>query len=52
MALLFPIGKVFYTFGIFLNPISTLTTWLTVKCFWFLSVLDGQEIFYNSFGIM
>ena len=52
IALLFPVGKVlFIPLAILINPISTLTTWLLLNAFGFYSVLDGQEIFYNSFGI-
>ena len=37
--------------AIIINPISTIFTWLLLNAFGFYSVIDGQEIFYNNYGI-
>ena len=49
---LFPLSKVlFIPLAILLTPFSTFFTWLLLNTFGFLSVMRGQEIFYNNSGI-
>ncbi len=52
IALIFPLSKIlFIPLATIINPLSTLFTWLSLNAFGFYSVINGQEIFYNSTGI-
>ena len=52
ISLLIPITKIlFIPLSIIITPVSVLFTWLTLNAFGFRSVMNGQEIFYNSPGV-
>ena len=52
ISLLLPISKIlFIPLSILITPFSVLFTWLTLNIFGFRSVVNGQEIFYNSPGV-
>ena len=52
ISFLFPISKIlFIPLSIIITPLSTLITWLVLNAFGFSSLLNGQEIYYNTPGI-
>lgn len=52
ISLLLPITKVlFIPLSIIFSPLSSFFTWLLLNTFGFVSVIKGQEIFYNDSGI-
>ena len=52
ISLLFPFSKVlFIPLSIIISPISTFLTWLVLNTFGVMSVMKGQEIFYNNSAI-
>ena len=52
ISFLLPITKgLFIPLSIIFSPLSSFFTWLLLNAFGFMSVLKGQEIFYNNSGI-
>ena len=52
ISFLFAISKIlFIPLSIIITPLSTVITWLVLNAFGFYSLLNGQEIYYNSPGI-
>ena len=52
ISLILPITKfLFIPLSIVFSPLSSFFTWLLLNSFGFVSVLKGQEIFYNNSGI-
>lgn len=52
ISLIMPLSKfLFIPLSIVVSPIATFFTWIFLNTFGFISVMDGQEIFYNNSSI-